>query len=222
MFLAVFVLALTAGSAQAAPGHGPLLPPLPAPDQSDVPPLLDMLERRVPRQVLMVPGANLIVDLDGGVDVRPRGVVLFSLSWGRTKDHVQARRALEETFDQRAAIRERYRKVAIESALSDLPSYLDKVWMRTDWPLELRRRILFQLWDECAERGPEVIVHGGAAARAIILRFIEWRLPSGSAHGFTDAELDELNARRDSVQRFSPYGQSPRPLYQARMASLSF
>ena len=45
----------------------------------------------------------------------------------------------------------------------------------------------------------------GEQARRRIEAFIRTMAPRGSAHAFTNAELERLNARRRSRQRFDPY-----------------
>ncbi len=62
-----------------------------------------------------------------------------------------------------------------------------------------RRRRVFELWDECAE--DEV----GGRAREAVIAFVRERLPEGSLHAYTDAELARLNGGRESRAAFSPY-----------------
>ncbi len=115
-------------------------------------------------------------------------------------------RFLEQTFDARAAMRMRSDRVVMARALNRLPGYLGNVWQYQGWSPALRRRILFALWDECAEHGNQLLRTGGAQARATIEAFVRRELPAGSPEGFTDAELEALNRRRTSEHVFDPYG----------------
>lgn len=112
---------------------------------------------------------------------------------------------LERTFNERFAMRKRWEAINMHRGLSRLPSYLAAVW-RQPWPAPLKRRVLFELWDECAESGNKLMRDGGAKARSLIERFVALYLPPGSRDGFTVAELQWLNARRTSTAVFAPYG----------------
>lgn len=79
---------------------------------------------------------------------------------------------------------------------------LARTWARRA-PARERRASLFEAWDECAEDGV------GAEARAATLAFVRDRLPAGSPDAFRASELVELNARRRSRARFSPYEGTP-------------
>jgi len=115
-------------------------------------------------------------------------------------------RFLERTFDQRAAMRMRSDRAVMARALHRLPSYLGDVWQYHGWNPALRRRILFALWDECAEHGNQLLRTGGAQARATIEAFVRRELPADSPEGFSRDELAALNRIRTSEQRFDPYG----------------
>jgi hypothetical protein len=112
---------------------------------------------------------------------------------------------MEETRPQRIEIRRAFNEDQMERALSDLPRYLAAVWSAEEWPVEIRRSILFALWDECAERGNPLVVDGGKRARAIISGFITRTLPEGSQGGFTERELERFNQLRTSQEVFAPY-----------------
>jgi hypothetical protein len=72
------------------------------------------------------------------------------------------------------------------------------------------RRLLFDWWDECAERrgarDKRLLARYGEQARALILVAIRCRLPAGSAFAYGRGELALLSRRRKSRQRFVPYG----------------
>ena len=118
---------------------------------------------------------------------------------------MQKIRIMDATRGERMAVRERHDRVVMRRALDDLPVYLEAVWQQTAWTPAIRRRILFALWDEAAEEGNELLVAGGAEARATIERFIAHRIPPGHRHAFTGGELTELNRVRTSRHTFAPY-----------------
>jgi hypothetical protein len=95
-------------------------------------------------------------------------------------------------------------ELLMDRALSNLPTYLDSIWSEESWDARTRRRILFALWDECAEGGSASLRAGGARARRIIEGFIRSRLPTGSPQGYTEAELIAFNHGRTSMQEFAP------------------
>ena len=185
-----------------------LTPDLAAPDQSEDTPGLSLLRQVLHRQTLRLPGSDLVVEIDGSVKVTPVYGV-FALRFGTVDPYrLEVRRALESTFNQRLEMAERFREAAIEFSLGDLPRYLGGVWKTDGWPVELRKRILFALWDECAEQGNRTVVDGGTKARVIIEAFVRWQLPERSRNAFTRSELARLNDGRTSKERFDPYGKS--------------
>ncbi len=106
-----------------------------------------------------------------------------------------------------------------ERALMQLAVDLPRLWADSELPVERRREMLFERWDDCAEtdgapdmpvvraeQAATAILHnGGARARAMIIDFTRRELPEGSAGAFPPAQLDRLNARRRSTARFDPY-----------------
>jgi hypothetical protein len=121
----------------------------------------------------------------------------------------EKRAFLESTFEQRARMRMRFDERTMETALVALPSYLGRVWRYQPWDAALRKRVLFALWDECAEDGNPLMREGGAQARRIIEEFMRSELPEGSPAGFTAAEIAALNRRRTSERAFAPYRTEP-------------
>jgi len=91
--------------------------------------------------------------------------------------------------DERARLR--------RDGLAELRARLHAIW-RSPAPAPARRARLFALWDEMAEDGE--LAQAGAAARAVVLRFIRAHV----ADGYPPPELDALNARRRSRARFVP------------------
>lgn len=112
---------------------------------------------------------------------------------------------LDRTRDQRAAMSVDERQVTLRDSLAQLPEHLAEIWGHQAWSPAQRRRVLFELWDECAEQGPDDIVSAGKAARITIVAFIRKHLPAGSAHAYTEAEIRALDRARRSRQRFTPY-----------------
>jgi hypothetical protein len=92
----------------------------------------------------------------------------------------------------------------LRDALARTRPTLEQIW-RGPGIAAVRRRLLFTLWDECAETGSAEVLATARAVRATIVAFIRRRLPRGSRAAYTDAELDALNRRRTSRQRFDPY-----------------
>ncbi|HEU5055330.1 MAG TPA: hypothetical protein VFU21_02340 [Kofleriaceae bacterium] len=92
----------------------------------------------------------------------------------------------------------------LKDAVVRTPAALERIW-RAPGDLAGKRRLLFTLWDECAETGSAEVLASSRAVRAAIVAFIRRRLPRGSRAGYRSRELDALNARRTSRERFEPY-----------------
>jgi hypothetical protein len=112
---------------------------------------------------------------------------------------------LDRTRDERAQIAATRKVVDLDDSIVELRGHLERIWRRRDLSPKQRRAILFELWDECAESGSENDLRAATLARATIAGFIRRNLPRGSKHGYTDAELAELNRGRASRRRFEPY-----------------
>jgi hypothetical protein len=126
---------------------------------------------------------------------------------------------LERTFEERARMRERYARKNMKRAIRELPDYLSRIWSYDPWPPDLRRRVLFALWDECAEEGNSLMVAGGAQARAVIEDFVRENLGPGSPDAFRAEEIARLNELRTSSAAFAPYaGSRPAPALLADSA----
>lgn len=112
---------------------------------------------------------------------------------------------LESTFEARAAIGAAERPRHLERSDLLILEHLDRMWRRADLPLPEKRRLVFALWDECAERGSAEIVAGGDRARAAALRWIAVHMPPGGTTAYPAAELAALNRARRSRAEFQPY-----------------
>ncbi len=101
---------------------------------------------------------------------------------------------LEATRQRRAEMSAVEKRDATRAALLQLPEYLAVVWAYEPWSATKRRRVLFELWDECAESG------AGVVARATILGFIRDKVDGP----YSEEELAQLNADRASTDAFAP------------------
>ncbi len=111
---------------------------------------------------------------------------------------------MDRTREERMQIAASWRSESLREALHRMPGELERLWRAGGDPA-VRRRTLFQLWDECAETGSPQVVATARAVRGTVLAFIRRRLPRGSRHAYSDAELDALNRSRTSRERFAPY-----------------
>jgi hypothetical protein len=151
------------------------------------------------------------VDPEGRVSFHDKGVFASYASltiygrFGGVSAPREKQAFLEDTFEERFAMRAEHGARVMEIAIEHLPRYLAAVWRYREWSLQTRKRILFELWDECAERGSAAELAAAGAARAIIIGFIRRRLPKGTAAAYSAAELARLNRQRSSKARFEPY-----------------
>lgn len=132
-------------------------------------------------------------------------------------------RLLDQTREVRAEMRARARIEDLRDAIALLPRLLQQVWHDPGLSAAERRELLFRIWDECIEIGPgkpagsdaagdgdangqlDELARASRTARATVLGFIRRTLPPGSPDAYTEAEIDALNARRKSAERFVPY-----------------
>jgi hypothetical protein len=167
------------------------------------------------------PGFVARVDPDGTVhfhDKLPRDAndAIMRL-FGMDPYSYEKRRFADDTRAARERMKDAARAVAEVEALQRLPSVLERLWQDVRIPAAARRHTLFDLWDECLDPPPESdaggttdpTLAGAARMRALIREFIRSRLPPDGPDAFPPDELDELNRRRTSRERFDPYGQGP-------------
>ncbi len=95
-------------------------------------------------------------------------------------------------------------EVRLKTSIVALKGRLDEIWSDPGLSPTQRRTLLFQMWDDCAESGPQDVLQHAEMARQTIYAFIQRNLPAGSEHGFRPQELDVLNRHRRSKLRFSP------------------
>jgi len=114
------------------------------------------------------------------------------------------RKVLDETREERVAMGKQHRTQQLAQSTIHMQKNLERLWsMTTD--ATVRKRGLFELWDECAETGTEELVAGGHSAREYIVGFIRSKYPAGSAGAYTVAELAKFNRQRRSRSEFAPY-----------------
>lgn len=111
---------------------------------------------------------------------------------------------LDRTRDERMRLAAGEAAGNLRDAVAHTPRALEGIWNGPGDPAG-KRRLLFTLWDECAESGSSEVLSAARAVRASIVAFIRRRLPRGSRAAYSRAELEALNARRTSRARFEPY-----------------
>jgi hypothetical protein len=128
----------------------------------------------------------------------------------------QKKRLMAKTWALRLRMAETFARENVDRQLASLGDELLAIW-RSDRPPHTRRKLIFELWDECEEAidesagevEPSAIdrarARAGERARAKIIAFIRRQIPQGGADRYTSAELAAFNARRLSRVRFDPY-----------------
>ena len=116
----------------------------------------------------------------------------------------EKRRFLDRTRDQRVAIGNEHKKATYQRSRQYATSAVLRAWNSAP-DLAAKKRVLFELWDECAETGRADLVAGAADARAAIENFIQWKLVGPDA--YTAEELRAFNAKRSSKAVFAPYAE---------------
>lgn len=149
----------------------------------------------------------------GGENSNGKGMIGFDLTEavmsaaGQDPFAYDKAKFLEQTRELRNELCDRDRKERIAESLIGMKARLQEIWAKKGLAPSIRRRLLFDLWDECAEStGDETVARAGAMARATILGFIREHLPRGSSEAYPVGELLALNERRVSKERFEPYG----------------
>ncbi len=115
------------------------------------------------------------------------------------------RRVLEDTRDLRVAMAAEACEERLDETLYALKSDLEGIWTDPKLSTDAKRRMIFQLWDDCAEEGEASVVAHGRMARITIVEFVKKALPAGSPFAYTRDELVALNERRASKAPFEPY-----------------
>ncbi len=103
---------------------------------------------------------------------------------------------LDATRDQRVALGTKHRREQLARSAEMMRDNIARVWTTISDPAE-RKRALFELWDECAESGPDELVRAGARGRAIVVDFVR-ALPAASSEAFTPDDVERMNQTRRS------------------------
>jgi hypothetical protein len=109
----------------------------------------------------------------------------------------------EETREARLCMARRAQGERQKQELLNLSSEVRKVAARLDISAAERRKLVFDIWDECLEESGSSDY--GAMARATIVAIIREVFPEGSTLAYGPAELVAMNERRSSRQAFNPY-----------------
>ena len=103
---------------------------------------------------------------------------------------------LDDTRAERAERGAEYRSQQYAKSGEIMQSNLQRLWASTR-DADERRAVLFTLWDECDE-GTADSGQAGERARAMVIGWIRSHI------AYTAEQLEVLNARRTSRQRFAP------------------
>lgn len=117
-------------------------------------------------------------------------------------------RFLDRTRPFRMAMRRRWKVKVEKTYLNRLPRRLSQLWQLRTLTFAQKRRVLFLLWDECLESNSTRTGRMALEARDIILKFIRRNLPPSSPYAYSRLELNRYNRRKESRQRFEPYGRA--------------
>ncbi|MFO0725146.1 MAG: hypothetical protein U1E65_15300 [Myxococcota bacterium] len=120
--------------------------------------------------------------------------------------YVEKLQFLKTSWPLRSKMCSAARKESLDLAVQNLRRTLKRVWSDEARPIAVRRRVIFDLWDQCAENesDPEV-ARAATMARATVLGFIHEVAPSSSPERYPEEELAELNRQRISRAEFRPY-----------------
>lgn len=135
------------------------------------------------------------------------------------------RELLERTSELRVALAVSWNVELLKHRFVALEAELLDIWSDQRRTRVARKELLFQLWDDCDETfalDPGDIpmqalgiidaarADTAVRARRLIEAFLRRHAPGGSPSMFTAQELDDMNRRRTSRERFDPYRSSSR------------
>jgi len=118
---------------------------------------------------------------------------------GQDPYRVEKAHFLAATFEVRMSLAVAAHREDIRKFLDRLPQALAELWGDSRYSARERRRVLFEFW-----RGTDDTPEGVRAAHTIE-RFIQRKLPCGSADAYTPAELQAYRGSEPG-RAFSPYG----------------
>ena len=126
-------------------------------------------------------------------------------SLGNQPYRYEQHRLAESTREERILQRQVYDETRGRQAIAELMRLLYATFTQSQ-PVRQKRKVLFELWDDCAEGASEKLATAG---RSAILGFIRTQFPPGSDYAYTHEELCELNQNRSSRELFDPYCGAP-------------
>lgn len=113
---------------------------------------------------------------------------------------------LKRTGSMRAQMCAEAQKDSLDVAVRSLRRDLARIFADPSRSLSQKKKLLFALWDQCAEGDSNPSVAKAAAmARATVLGFIREKLPARSEDRYQEEEIAELNRGRISRELFRPY-----------------
>lgn len=115
------------------------------------------------------------------------------------------RRFMEQTRDARLRLAIAACKERLDRAVLEIRGRLERIDGDPTVPLEQKKRLMFELWDECAESGSDEVLLVAAIVRATIVAYIREHFPAQGPLAFSPGEIAVLNERRRSKARFAPY-----------------
>jgi hypothetical protein len=150
------------------------------------------------------------VRADGTVEFRPPAWLHWrgnlTVAFGHDRDfRYEKALFLDATFEARATMGAQFRQRMARASVGELPWRARAIWCDPSRSAAERRRLLYQLWEDAAEpEDPDLGMHG-AAARAVLERFVAMNLPAGSPEAYSVGELTALNRTRGRMPAFDPY-----------------
>lgn len=105
----------------------------------------------------------------------------------------------KQTREFRDELAQKFQKKLLVSSPDRMRANIRRIWSDGSATMAHKRRLLFELWDECADS------EAGQKVRGQLIHFIRQKFPPESPEAFTPQELGAFNASRLSKQSFSPY-----------------
>ena len=154
------------------------------------------------------PSAGIVVNPFVGVGIGGKFDLTDELmrAAGMNPYRYEQHRLAEETREDRLCRMRETQKLTEHDALLRLDGKLQTVWNTPKLPAPQRRKLLFELWDECREEEPDAGAKSALAVRATIEAFIRKKLPKNGDHAYQHHEIAMLNKFRSSIRVFDPYG----------------
>jgi hypothetical protein len=117
----------------------------------------------------------------------------------------EKRKALHATKELRAELAEAACRERLASAVRDVRPRLERIWARKDISLELKKKKIFEIWDDCDEEGSPDVVRATVQIRAAVFDFVFENLPREGVFAFSDRDIERLNRDKRSKTEFRPY-----------------